>query len=105
MTPSQAWKLFLPELQAVTVDMWNEEDFEDEPARKLLAAQIEAGVINDAVLDEVYSCLTRDWCSGRIMTAALTVLAANGKLQEFDPNAVRTRKPVTRVLLGKRWEV
>jgi len=100
-----AWRRFLPELQAVTVDIWTEGDYEDEPARRQLAADIEAGVLTIGVLDEIADCLDRDWCAGAIKTAALTVLAAHGRLDEFDPAATYSRRMRTRVLLGKRWIV
>lgn len=106
MTPAEAWRIFHPELVAVTVDNWSEEHFEEYPEFRQLAADIEAGNLTDDVLKEIFSCLNRDWCSGRIKTAALTVLAANNKLMKHDPNAMRLgRKPKLRTLLGVVWEV
>lgn len=105
MTPSEAWKIFQPELAAVTVDNWTEDDYADEPEFVQLAADIEAGVLSKGVLDEIQSCLDRDWCTGRIKTAALTVLAANGGLDEFSPTSTYSRKMKTRTLLGKVWIV
>lgn len=104
MTPSEAWRIFHPELLDVTVDNWTEEDFEDEPTRRQCANDIEKGNITPDVLDEVESCLGRDWCRGKIERAALTVLAANGRLEKFDPQATYwPRRPRTIVLLGERW--
>jgi hypothetical protein len=106
VTAAQAWALFLPELHAVTVDNWTEDDYEDDPDKRQLAADIEAGNITPGVLDEIQDCTTRDWCAGRVRTAALHVLAANGGLDEFDPNATYwPRRPRTMVILGKRWLV
>ena len=105
MTAAQAWQVFHPELLAVTVDNWSDDDYEDDPDKRQLAADIEAGLLTPGVLSEVEHCLTRDWCTGRLLTAALTVLAAHGCLEEFDPAAVCSRRPRTRVLLGKRWVI
>lgn len=105
MTPSAAWRIFHPELVAVTVDNWSDDDYADEPSRRQLAADIEAGNLTPDVLSEIENCTRRDWCTGRVLTAALTVLAAHGQLDEFDANATYSRRPRTRVLLGKRWLV
>jgi hypothetical protein len=104
MTPSGAWKIFQPELDAVCGQNWNEEEYEEYPDKRVLALNIEAGNLTPDVLDEIFNCTTRDWCHGRLMTAALTILAANDRLHEWSPTAQYwPRKPRTRVLLGKRW--
>ncbi len=104
MTLSDAWRVFHPELVAVTTSVWTDEDL-DEPGRRELAADIDAGVLTSGVLDEVEHTLTADWCTGRVLTAALTVLAAHSRLEAFDPAAVTSRRPKTRVLLGTRYIV
>ena len=53
MTAAEAWARFLPELRAVTVDNWTEDDYRDEPEFVQLAADIEAGYISPAVVDEI----------------------------------------------------
>jgi len=104
MTPSDAWKIVQPELVTCTVDVWSEEDYEDEPAFRQIAADIQAGNITDDVLDEVENKMTFDsWQTGKLRTAVLVVLAANGRLDEFDPDTVYSRRPKTKVILGKRY--
>ena len=105
MTPSAAWKLFHPELEAVTVDNWCEADYEDDPDKRQLAADIDAGVITPGVVAEIENCLGRCWCKGRVHTAALTLLAAHGALEVFDPAAVYSRRPRTLVINGTRYLV
>ena len=104
MTADAAWKLFYPELVAVTVDNWTDEDYEDEPTRQQCAVDIAAGNITPDVLDEIESCQGRCWCDkGQMKTALLTLLAAHNRLDKFDPNATYSRRPRTLVLLGERW--
>ena len=104
-TPSEAWRRFHPELLAVTVENWNEADYEDDPEKRPLAAAIEAGNLTPAVLSEVQSCLDRDWCAGPVHDAALVVLATHGRLDPFDPHAVYSRRMRTRVINGTRYIV
>lgn len=103
LAPSEAWKRFHPELVAVTVDIWSEQDYDDEPDRRQLAADIEAGNITPDVLDEIEHCLSADWCVGAVRDAAHVVLAANGELEVFDPAAYYSRRMRTQVINGTRY--
>jgi hypothetical protein len=105
MTLSEAWKIFQPELQAVYGDNWSEDDYTEDPDKRQLAHDVEMGAITNAVLSEIENCLTRDWCAGRVLTAALTVLAAHNKLDEFRATDVYSQRPKTRIILGKRYVV
>jgi hypothetical protein len=105
MTPSEAWKIFQPELQAVTSENWSDDDYAEDPDKCRLAANVEAGNLTPDVLDEINHCTGRDWCTGRVLTAALTVLAAHDRLEAYDENTTYSRRPTTRVILGKRWIV
>jgi hypothetical protein len=106
MRPSEAWRIFQPELLAVTADNWTEEDYAEEPERRQLAADVEAGNITPAVLDEVEDCLMRDWCAGKVLQAALVVLAAHGRLEVHDPSTVTLgRRIATTVINGTCYTI
>jgi hypothetical protein len=98
-----AWGIFQPELAAVTVDNWTDDDYDDEPARRQCALDIEAGNLTPDVLEEIENCLGRDWMTPRLRRAAWTVLAAHDRLEKFDPCSISTRRRRTVVLLGERW--
>lgn len=103
--PSAAWRSFLPELVSVTVDIWGEDDYADDPAKELFAANLDKGNLTADVLDEIDDCLTRDWCVGRLQHLAWVILAANGRMDVYDPNAVSTRRLKTQVINGTRYIV
>lgn len=110
MTPSEAWKKLHPEIVAVTVDIWTDEDRQEE-GMEALGANIEAGNLTPDVLDVIAASLDTCWCVGAMRTAALTVLAANGKLERYDEAGVKagthvySRRPRTQVILGERYVI
>jgi len=93
------------ELDAVTVDNWTDEDYADEPLYRALADDITARRLTVGVLDEVEQCLGRDWCRGAIRSAFEVVLAAQDRMERFDPATTYSRRPRTRVINGTRYIV
>jgi len=104
MTVEAAWKMFKPELTAAA-DNWTDEDKQDDPARLLMCIDIESDIITQDVLEEVDNMLTRDWCVGRVKTAALVLLASGGRLEKLDPRSTFSRTMKVRVLLGETYLV
>ena len=104
MTVAAAWTMFKPELMAM-VDNWTDEDTQDEPSRLLMCLDIESDIITQDVLEEVDNMLGRDWCVGRIKTAALVLLASGGRLEKLDPRSNFSRTMKVRVLLGETYLV
>jgi len=104
MTVAQAWTLFKPKLMDM-VENWTDEDKQDEPARLLMCLDIESDIITQDVLDEVENMTTRDWCVGRMKTAALVLLASGGRLDALDPASSYSRTMNVRVLLSTTWLV
>src|SRR5688500_9753830 len=102
MKLSDAWRVILPELAAATVAIWSEDDYEDEPAFRQIAADIEAGNMTPDVLKELQNKMDCDWITPKLRRAALVVLAENNELEAFDPNTTRWsssgRKPKTQVI-------
>lgn len=102
-----ATEVMLNELWAVTYDMWSDGDYEEAPERRQLVADIQAGVVSPLVLDEAEDCLTRDWCAQvpRVRRAFWSVLAAHGRLEQYDPSVIWTRRPRTALVNGLRYIV
>lgn len=111
MTPSEAWKIVLPDLAAATVEIWTDENYDDEPEFRQTAADIEAGNITPGVLDELENKINFDsWRADRkLYNASLIILAVNGRLEEYDEEGWKsgriraTRKPKVREILGKKY--
>ncbi len=98
-------ELFWSEMRAVTVDTWSEEDIEEEPQFATIIADVEARRLSSEVISEAENCLTRDWCSGRVKTAFLTVLARAGELEVYDPNKQWSYRPRTMTIEGVKYVV
>jgi hypothetical protein len=103
-THAAAWALLLPELRAVTIDHWTDADLA-EPGYRELAADLAAGAITPAVLEELEQRMGAEWLAGPMLTAAWTILAAHGRLERYNERATYSRRPKTRRLLGARFIV
>jgi len=103
MTLDEACKIVLPELRAVTIDAWGPDDFEDDPELKTIVDDVGAGVFSPPVVAELLDRSNADWVRGRMKTAVFTVLAGHGALEEFDDEAVWSRRPITRMINGTRY--
>ena len=104
MTPSEAWRIFWPEQRVVQlIDLLRPVGRAE--LGEQLALDIEAGNITPGVLEEIESCLDRDWCAGKVLSAALVLLATHGRLERYDPAWVYSRRPRTRLINGDRYVV
>lgn len=103
LSAADAWKVMKPELSAATVDIWSDEDFLDEPSRHQMLADMEDDVISPDILEEIENKMDADWCAGKVLDAALVLLAEHGRLDRFSPDAVMTRRPKTKVINGVRY--
>ena len=105
MRLDEALDIFWPELEAVTIDCWCDEDLADDPEKVDLGDDIRARQLTPAVLKEIEHCLTRDWCADKVEKAALVILAEHKMLERFDPKTGYSRRPRTRLVNGIRYVV
>jgi hypothetical protein len=94
------------ELLAASAETWSEDDYEEEPSRRRLVADIEAGRITPDVLDFIEDVWDRDWYGPKEHRAFLSVLARAGRLERWSPDHVwYGRKPRTMVVDGVRYYI
>lgn len=103
MTYANALRLLWPEISARTVDVWNNDDYANEPDFGLIAADVEAGNMTVRVMQEIESWM--DTLPPNLLFAAQTILAVNGRLEEWDDTVVSTRPLKKRKILGKFYIV
>ena len=95
--------IFWREIDEVTVNNWTDDDLADCEEFRIIAADVEARKVSESVIKEAHDCMTRDWCSGKIKTAFIDVIARNGGFDKFDDNAIYSRRPRTKVIDGQRY--